>query len=222
MFLKRLRLEEEEKEKPCGLIDLLTTDIWEYMFKRRILLFGHACVLACINRRLRYIMTTRITFEPMLERFNESRKLFRNIYCQSCWTDEYVLTPPAWNWHLSVNPLPVCHGCLDESCWKSVIANDTVQRIISAYTLNSVIPWKWQWENIRSEFDILPVIFESFVMARVLPQELPGDVCRQHGQPIARALASMLSAHPLDQRTDAREFISALLNRTALVPALLK
>ena len=210
------RLKQVEEDSKVCVIHLLTPNIWEYMFKRKYLLFGHACILSCVNKHLRYVMMNRVVFEPMLDRFSKFRSVFSKDLCQQCWSDTTYLIPAAWNWHLCRNPLPVCHACLKESCWENTVPNDTYRSLWKAFCGDRKL-WKWHPDNIESSFDVHPIIVEAFVKECVFPKVLPSlgsALIERCAKKLVRLIASKA---PMGDKEKAEATIKSVLTRTAFV-----
>lgn len=212
----RKRLLEIIEEKEKSVIHLLTPNIWEYMFKQRYLLFGHACILSCVNKHLRHVMMNRVVFEPMLDRFAKCRSTFSSDLCQLCWLDTTCLIPPAWNWHMRRNPLPVCHACLKEFCWNNTVPNDTYRSLWKAFCGDKKL-WKWLPNNNDSSFDVHPVIVEAFVKECVFPKVLPNLGSALVEKCAGKLVKLIASKAPMSDTEKAEATIRSVLTRTPFV-----
>lgn len=205
----RLKRPREDGEVECkGDINKLTRHIWEYMFKRGFLEFGHAVILSCLSRHLRYIMMQCVTYAPCLEKFLDCQARFMESTCQRCEKGEYPLVPAAWNWHANRNPVPICSDCFDKSEGQSV-SNDTFRALKSDYE----VPSHWKWE-LQSMFDVHPVVFKAFLKQVILPVEMP--ICGSALDHVAALVTKVLSTKPL--KHDARRVLHSILHETPLVP----
>ena len=218
--LKRLRDQEEEGVVVVfGDISRLNANIWEHIFKRRYLLFGDACRLACVSKHLRRVITCQVVYAPKMCKFYEAREQFEvgNV-CQVCWNDNFALVPLAWNWHMTRNPVPVCHACVERGCWTKSVSNDTYRKLWHFYGCPS--HWKWRLSNILSDFDVNPAVIEAFLKECVFPVELPANLLNKHQvvEALARRVTKLLVSKPLPSG-DAKVFMHSLLNETPLVPS---
>jgi hypothetical protein len=151
-------------------------------------------------------------------KFYEARELFETgNMCQVCWSNNFALVPLAWNWHITRNPVPVCHACVERGCWTKSVPNETYRRLWHSYGRPN--QWKWRLSNVLSDFDVNPVVIEAFLTECVLPAELHAEIYNQGRlvDALARRVTKLLAIKQLPSG-DVKVFIHSLLNHTPLVP----
>lgn len=216
---KRLRVEESVEQVQQDYTTLLTADIWEHMFKQRHLEFGHAVVLSTVNKRLRHILTQRVTYYPMQSKYKEARKAFETIVCQSCWNDMHDLEPRMWNFHRCKNPIETCTDC-GNVC--EYIPARVYSILVRAYGAHEKYIWNTQevsgWFTQPDMGKIPAFIFEAMLKAFVIPKELPTLAPTSHivGH-VCKFLSNVFKSYKAPK--DVVEHVQYILRRSPLVPS---
>lgn len=207
---------ETETVVVTGKIELLTQDIWDYMFKNRMLYFGHAIILSGVSKRLRHIMKTLI-FAPTFERFDESLIQFQTNVCQMCFEDNVTLIPKAWLLHISKNPMPVCQSCIADA--SNCMVDKVYRRMLAAYCEGQTMGFKWQLQHVvREGHGVHMHVVKEFIKTFIIPAELPE--LPNESRLIDRIVDELVKLI-LPSIKNVKSFFKETLRRSPLVPALL-